>query len=175
MLFRYYYKLGTLLSHHDEQGGDLKTWLFTDDLQQQKYKNILADYIQYAPKYSISPIFSATEKKLLNLILPADVLLRYLFLDTDMFLMVEHVVSRVFDKDKLSHYFQQFRSSDVAMDDFLLYITDYRHFKHGFFAGLQKYVLTVFGNLSEADEELFDEVEDLNELMSSIGNDAEQL
>jgi len=176
MLFRFYGRFEGLFSRHDDDQLDLKSWLFADDLDQKKYKNILADYMKNSDNYRVSTKFSLTEKKLLNLVLPADILLRYLFMDTNVFLVVEYIVSKVFDRDKLDSFFKWFRKDDSLMDEFLFYISDYKHFKHWFFSGLQKYVMTVFRDEIEAEDKILDEdMDELDELMSSIGDDAEQL
>jgi len=176
MLFRFYIRLWSLFSAHDEEELDLKSWLFSDDLDQKKYKNILADYMKNADKYCISTKFSLTEKKLLNLVLPADILLRYLFMDTNIFLVVEYIIAKIFDKEKLDVFMKSFRNDDGMMNDFLFYISDYKSFKHWFFSWLKKYVVTVFRDEIEKKDNILDEdMDELDELMSSIWDDAELL
>lgn len=67
-------------------------------------------------------------------ILPADILLRYLFIDSDMFLITESVVSKLFDKKILDTFITSFRKDDTQLENFLLYVTDYRNFKRNFFS-----------------------------------------
>ncbi|MEI6671872.1 MAG: hypothetical protein WCL02_00455 [bacterium] len=66
-------------------------------------------------------------------ILPADILLRYLFIDADMFLITDTVISKIFDKKILDNFIKSFRKDDSQLENFLLYITDYRNFKKHFF------------------------------------------
>ncbi|MEI7563455.1 MAG: hypothetical protein WCJ39_07630 [bacterium] len=103
-------------------------------------------------------------------ILPADILLKYLFLDADMFLMTETVIAKLFDKKILDGYLAQFRKDNGGIADFLFYITDYRHFKKSFFGGVQKYIITLFRNEDHGLPQ-----DDLDDLMSSIGDDMENM
>jgi hypothetical protein len=66
-------------------------------------------------------------------VLPADILLRYLFIDSDMFLITDTVISKLFDRKILDDFIKSFRKDDSQLEDFLLYITDYRNFKKNFF------------------------------------------
>jgi hypothetical protein len=54
-------------------------WLFYDETKNTKYKTVIKDFIQYLDNYIYSTDFSTTEKVLLNLILPADLLSKYFF------------------------------------------------------------------------------------------------
>ena len=105
-------------------------------------------------------------------ILPADILLRYLFIDADMFLITDTVISKIFDKKILDDFIKSFRKDDTQIENFLLYITDYRNFKKHFFSGIQKYMMTIF---RDEDSKGNPTKEDLDDLMSSIGEDVENI
>ncbi len=143
--------------------------LFYDELKWEN-KQAFQDFIDHAWVTSKEVKFSAKEHKILWQILPADILLRYLFLENDMFLITESIIAKLYDKKILDGFMSWFRKQEAPLENFLLYITDYRHFKKKFFAGVQKYIITIF---KDADQ--WEIGEDLDDLMSSIGEDVENI
>ena len=158
-----------ILIHHRRVENILYSRLFYDELKSENKQDFSA-FIASHKESTKSTTFSRLEHKVLQQILPADILLRYLFLDADMSLVTEAIVAKLFDKKILDEFLAGFRHTDDGLESFLLYITDYRHFKKKFFAGVQKYVITLF---RDADQE--DLTEELDDLMSSIGEDVENI
>ena len=87
-----------------------------------------------------------------------------------MFLITESIISKLWNKATLDEYIKSFRKDEKKLEDFMVYITDYRHYKKHFFAGVQKYMITIF-----RDEDKKEMKEDLDDLMSSIGEDVENI
>ena len=87
-----------------------------------------------------------------------------------MSLITESIIAKLYDKKILDAFVVRFRKHESPLEEFMLYITDYRHFKKKFFAGVQKYIITLF---RDADQE--DITDDLDDLMSSIGEDVENI
>jgi len=84
-------------------------------------------------------------------------------MDLNMSLVVDTVISRLYDKNIVDEYLKKIRQSDSELEKFILYITDYRLLKKNFFAGVQKYIVTHF-----KDEDKTYIKEELDDLMSSI-------
>ncbi len=143
LLFAVYKNFNTLFTHTHVKDSDIYTWLFYDELKGDA-KTIYAEFIANHKEYTNKSSFSAIETKILQSVLPADILLRYLFIDTDMFSITDTVISKIFDKKILDEFIKSFRKDDNQLEKFLLYITDYRNFKKNFFSGVQKYILTIF-------------------------------
>lgn len=171
LLFATYKNFNTLFVHQHVTDKDFYSWLFYDELKGTS-KTIYAEFIANSKDYIYKKTFSAIETKIMQSILPADILLRYLFIDADMFLITDTVISRIFDKKILDEFIKSFRKDDTQLEDFLLYITDYRNFKKNFFGGIQKYMVTLFRN---QEEPWITIKEDLDDLMSSIGEDIENI
>ena len=171
LLFAVYQNFNTIFVHDQVNDQDLYAWLFYDELKSDA-KNIYAEFIANHKEYTNKKTFSALETKVMQSILPADILLRYLFIDSDMFLVTDTVISKIFDKKILDSFLKSFRKDDAQLENFLLYITDYRHFKKNFFWGIQKYMMTIF---RDEDSKWNPIKEDLDDLMSSIGEDVENL
>lgn len=117
--------------------------LFYDELKSSA-KDIYQEFVTNYPNYIYKKTFSHIEVKIMQSILPADILLRYLFLDSDMMLMTNTVIGKVFDKKILDTFVSSFRKDESQLEAFILYITDYRNYKKSFFGGIQKYIVTTF-------------------------------
>ena len=129
------------------------------------------DYFTSTSKiYIHSKKFSSIENKLLQYVLPADILIRYLLLDSDMFLAVENMIGKIHDKEKLSEYLKSFIKDDSQRESCIHYITNHKHFKKNFFAGVQKYILNVFKK--EGREDNWED--GLDELSSWIGEEGNE-
>ncbi len=171
LLFAVYKNFNTLFVHQYVSDKDLYAWLFYDELRGSD-KSIYAEFVENHKEYTTKKTFSSVETKVMQSILPADILLRYLFIDSDMFLITDTVISKIFDKKILDNFITSFRKDDTQLEDFLTYITDYRNFKKNFFWGVQKYIITVFRD----QDTTWDIIkEDLDDLMSSIGEDVENI
>lgn len=132
LLFAVYKNFNTLFVHKNVSDKDIYTWLFYDELKSGDkaiYTEFVANYKDYTTKQN----FSSVETKIMQSILPADILLRYLFIDADMFLITDTVISKIFDKEILDGFVTSFRKDDSQLEEFLIYITDYRNFKKNFF------------------------------------------
>lgn len=170
LLFAVYKNFNTVFVHPNVTDKDVYSRLFYDELKGDA-KTIYAEFIANHKEYTTKNTFSAVETKVMQSILPADILLRYLFIDSDMFLITDTVVSKIFDRKVLDTFIKSFRTDDSQLENFLLYITDYRNFKKNFFSGVQKYMITTFRN----EDPKSPIKEDLDDLMSSIGEDVENI
>lgn len=143
MLFAVYKNFNTIFTHPNINNQDIYSRLFYDELKGDA-KTIYAEFIANHKEYTSNTHFSSIETKIMQSILPADILLRYLFLDSDMFLITNTVISKIFDKKALDTFITSFRKDESQIESFLTYITDYRNFKKNFFSGVQKYIVTTF-------------------------------
>jgi hypothetical protein len=143
LLFAVYQNFNNIFTHPQTTNKDIYSRLFYDELKGDA-KAIYADFVNSHETYIYNSHFSSVETKVMQSILPADILLRYLFLDSDMFLITNTVISKIFDKKILDEFMTSFRKDESQLENFLLYITDYRNFKKNFFSGVQKYIMTTF-------------------------------
>jgi hypothetical protein len=107
-----YQECNNLFVHEGVSDKDMYAWLFYDELKEGDLMTAYKDFVDSYPKRTKTTSFSAIETKLLLNVLPADILLKYLFLDADMFLMTETVVAKLFDKKILDKYLAQLRKDD---------------------------------------------------------------
>lgn len=170
MLFYYYQKINWLLYSNQVSQNDFYWRIFYDELRDSEIKDNISKFIQSSKTQTINPIFWQIEKNILQYILPADVLLKYLFLENNMNLIIENIVSRLRDKKILNEHLKTFRKDWKGLEKLLVYLTDYKHFKKNFFVGVQKYIVTIFRNNKNLG---FDE--EIEEFMSSIWEDIENV
>jgi hypothetical protein len=91
-------------------------------------------------------------------------------LENDMGLIIENIVWKLRDKKLLNEYLKTFRKDWKELENLLIYLTDYKHFKKNFFTGVQKYIVTIFRNSKNWG---FDW--EIEEFMSSIWEDIENI
>ncbi|MBU1758183.1 hypothetical protein KKG31_03345 [Patescibacteria group bacterium] len=108
LLFINYQKLNETLYNPDINGKDFYTRMFYDELKSEN-KNIVNEFIENHKIHTSQSTFSAVESKVMQFILPADILMRYIFLDMDMFLVTDTIVSKIYDKKILDKYLASFR------------------------------------------------------------------
>lgn len=108
----------------------------------------------------------------MHLVLPADILLRYLLETDDIFLVTEIFATSLYDKEKVDEFLTSFLTSPAKLGEFLMYITDYTHYKKNYFVALKKYIMRTVKN-DPNDTKAYEH--DMEELLSSIGNDAQNI
>ncbi len=168
MLFSFYKKMNTFLNiwEKNEDYIQYTNRLLHDEKKWNKYWAIIQDYIEEYPTQAKKTNFSVTEKSIMNIILPTDILLKYIFAEHNVYWIVKHIVEKIYNKEQLTKYIKSFRKWDWELQNFLEYISDYRFFKKNFFKNVKKYMSIIFNKeVIEDDSE-----EDIEEFLSSIWN-----
>lgn len=168
-LFYSYQKYNKVFTSEQFPDNEFYKRLFADEIKNDQ-QSIIENFSQNIQTYSSKTTFSQIENKLLQYILPADILIRYLFLDTNMTLIIESVVTKLFNKEILDNFMKSFLKDDSQWNECILYITDYKHYKKNFFSGIQKYIITVLKK--EWLDPFEDDIEDSG---SWIGDDGESI
>lgn len=168
-LFYSYQKYNSLFTKEQFPDNEFYKRLFADEVKNDQ-QTLIDDFSENIQIYSTKTTFSQIENKLLQYILPADILIRYLFLDTNMTLIIESVVTKLFNKEILDTFMKSFLKDDSQREECILYITDYKHYKKNFFSGVQKYIITI---LKKEGIDPFED--DLEESWSWIGDDEESI
>lgn len=167
MLYYVYKSIGDCIQPHQISEKEFYGRLFYDELKKGDYQPLVQDFVLHADTYTRSPHFNATEKKVMHLVLPADILLRYLLETDDIFLVVETFAGAIYEKDRMDTYLRSFLTSGDKLSEFLLFITDYTHYKKNYFPALKKYILRAVKQ-QNPDHTLQSDKE-IDELLSSIG------
>ena len=162
LMFRYYRGINQMFSYQSSDK-DYFTWLFGEQLSVAQ-KAFVTTYAETKHAASVSLL----EEDMLFEVAPADIHLKYLFLENDPHLMVSTLIDSIYDKSFLDAKLKKLTKDSSELFAVLDYLTDPALFKKGYFVGIQKFVLALFRG--EGD----DEMEEFNEMMSVIGDDMEQ-
>ncbi len=168
MLYYVYQSVNQCIQPYGVSEKEFYGWLFYDELKKGDFQLLVQERVENSEEYTRSSDFSTIERKIMHLVLPADILLRYLLDTDDVFTVSEVFVHEIFDKEKVDDYLRSFLSSDKRMHEFLLYITDYTHFRKHYFNALKKYVIRTVKNEPLGEKEDYEQ--ELDELLSTIGD-----
>ena len=160
LLFHFYKKLNSLLAEKSSDT-DYLDWL----LWKTKQTNLIKAFKENYATTKYLPHSSPLEQSILNMVRPADILIKYLFGDANPIIAVETIVARMFDKTELDPLVQSFLTSDEQLPQLFEYLLEYKKYKYWFFAGVQNYIIKLLR--SEGKEDI---LEDIDEMLSAIDN-----
>lgn len=169
LLFHYYQNINWLLQNDKVSDNEFLEWIFYDELKNEDKKTHILNFIKTHKEQSEKSNFWSLEKSVLQYILPVDILLKYLFSENDINLVIDNIVSKIFDKKILDPFIKNIRKNPETLEDLLNYTLDYKNFKKNFFNWVQKYIVNIFKNSPNWTDE---EIEDF---MSSIGEDIDNI
>jgi hypothetical protein len=112
LLFEHYKKSNTLFADKQSNHEDFYKWIFYDEIKDAHLKNMIINFIEQKDNFVYKSTFSIVEKKILQYVLPADILLKYLFVETDIFAVVDSIVAKVYDKNILDEKLENFRKGN---------------------------------------------------------------
>lgn len=167
MMFYYEKRVNCLYINSDKLAknyyNEFYQWLFWN-----QPSVIQKNFLQNKDKITIDPKFSEIEENLLFEIAPADIHLKYLFLETDVSDVISCLISNIFDKSVLDKKLTALMKNEEELDFILDYVTDPDNFKKWFFKWVKQYV-------SHMRLQNQDSYEELDEMMSEIWDDVSKL
>jgi uncharacterized membrane protein YsdA (DUF1294 family) len=163
LMFHFYRKINQFFSYQAAEG-EYFTWLFGERLSTGQKK-----FLESYPLTKSAPSIVLAEEEMLFEIAPADIHLKYLFLDKNPHDIVNFLIAEVYDKKILDKKLASLMKNIGELDSVLDYLMDPALFKQGYFEGMQKLLMTTFRD--EDDEEL----EGFSEMLSVIGDNDEKL
>ena len=138
MLFYTYRKMNELFASPTISDKEFYQWLFYDEMKKGPQKLIIQDFVQQSHMVSRIAAFSDQDKELMKLVFPADILIRYMLQGADSQLIIETLVSKLYDTTKLQEFTTSFLKNDDQLEAFITYIMDRKIFKSNYFTGIQK-------------------------------------
>ena len=126
------------------------------------------NFLQNRDKIITDSKISDIEENLLFDVAPADIHLKYLFLETNVEEVISCIISNVFDKKILDKKITALMKNDEELDFILDYATNPDNFKKWFFKWVKQYI-------SHMRIENQDSYEELDEMMSEIWDDIDKL
>ena len=138
-------------------------WLFWPQLT-----IIQRNFLQNKDKIVFDSKFSEIEETLLFDLAPADIHLKYLFLETNVEEVISCIVSNIYDKKILDKKLTILMKNEEELDFILDYATDPDNFKKWFFKWVKQYI----SHMRLENQDSYDE---LDEMMSEIWDDINKL
>ena len=167
MMFYYEKRINCLYINSDKLSknyyNEFYQWLFWP-----QPSIVQKNFLQNKDKITIDSKFSTVEETLLFEIAPADIHLKYLFLETDVWDVISCLISNIFDKNILDKKLTSLMKNEEELDFILDYVTDPDNFKKWFFKWVKQYVARM--RLQNQDS-----YEELDEMMSEIWDDVSKL
>ena len=167
MMFYYEKRINCLYINSDKLSknyyNEFYQWLFWP-----QPSIVQKNFLQNKDKITIDSKFSTVEETLLFEIAPADIHLKYLFLETDVWDVISCLISNIFDKNILNKKLTSLMKNEEELDFILDYVTDPDNFKKWFFKWVKQYVARM--RLQNQDS-----YEELDEMMSEIWDDVSKL
>jgi len=167
MMFYYEKRVNCLYLNHLNWGkkyvSEFYQWLFWP-----QPTLVQKNFLQNIDKIVFESSFWETEESILFEMAPADIHLKYLFLDTNVYDVVSYIISNLFDRKILDKRLTTLMKKEEDLDFILDYVTDPDNFKKWFFKWVKQYV-------SRMRLENKDSFEELDEMMSEIWEDVDKL
>lgn len=138
-IFEILKKLNNILQNQTFWDKEVYAWIFSWDMRKHEAKFLYDEWLHNVPITSKETFFSSNEINILESILPADILINYLF-DGKNFALWE-IASGIYDKKKLDEILK-----NIEWENFekaLLYLTDYNNFKNNYFEWAKKYFSSI--------------------------------
>lgn len=125
LLFHFYKKLNTLLADKSSNEDFLDRLL-----GKTKQNNLIKAFKQNYETTKFLPHSSPLEQSVLNMVRPADILIKYLFGDADPMIAVETIVARIFEKTEFDPLVNSFLSGDEKLPLLFDELLDYKKYKY---------------------------------------------
>lgn len=173
MLFDHYQLFNNVYYDPMDSDEDFYKRIFYDELHETPLKPLIENFIEQKGNFIYKTNFSIVEKKILQYILPADILLKYIFIDAKISSVIDDIICKVYDKELLAKKISAFRKWKWNLEELYTIITDYRLFKKNFFDWVQKYLINYFRDEEKITwKSLSDEIDDM---MSDIWTEPDWL
>ena len=129
---------------------------------------IQRNFLQSKDKVIFDSKISEIEETLLFDVAPADIHLKYLFLETNVEEVISCIISNIFDRKLLNKKLTFLMKNQEKLDFILDYVTDPDNFKKWFFKWVKQYV----SHMRLENQDSYDE---LDEMMSEIWDDISKI
>jgi hypothetical protein len=117
---------------NDEYGEFLKR-LFAGDLQHKVHDKYTKQYLELHADLCQSTTFNTLEKKIIDLIIPADILIRYLFGDDEGKFIAKHILSTLYEPTHFQDLMESFIVSGERVKECIEYSIEFTSLKKNFF------------------------------------------
>ena len=139
-LFHIFKELSEYFHTINNEYEELLKWLFAWDLQHRVHDKYTKQYLELHSELSKTTGFSSLEKKVIDLIIPADILIRYLFWDNEGKFISKHILSTLYEPSHFQELMESFITSWERVKECIEYSIEFASLKKNFFFWLQNYI-----------------------------------
>ncbi|HNG97658.1 MAG TPA: hypothetical protein PLW93_05290, partial [Candidatus Absconditabacterales bacterium] len=154
-LYMIYKRINTLLktNHYDE---DFLQWMYSQEIKKNKSNQTkLNEFISCYQEYKYESAFRGFEDTLLDIIMPAEIMIKLLYNREDVFLISERIIPAIYKPSSIEkHLANTMTHKDQYVDKLLEYIMDHKPRKEYFFPTVKKMVVEAFHENRFGDEEV---------------------
>jgi hypothetical protein len=133
MLFYLLQRVNKIYVDNNEINKKYYEWLFHDEITNKQTNILIKNFLNNLNVFVYSNKFSIIEKNIMNFIFPADILIRYIFDNKDIFLTTDILIEELYDQEKTDNYLNSFLKNEDQLEEFIYYLTDYRIYKDNYF------------------------------------------
>jgi hypothetical protein len=173
MLYRYLRKVNDALKPSDVMAEEYFDRLFHEELEKKDFKKAYEIFVSNHYFYTTDAHIHDCEKRILTAILPADILVRYMFDKKDIIYMSQTLVPHIFDESAVLSYLKSFLKSDEKLEEFMIFITDYTHMKQNRFGAIRGFVNQKLAHYDRVNPGSIED--DIEDMLSSVGNENVQV
>jgi hypothetical protein len=112
VIFEMVYHIKDFFISDKDLTDDFYQWMFSDELKNPLDRKVVNDFIKNKDSFICNSKFTKFDKTMIQYVLPNDMLLKYLFADMDIPLVVDTIVAKVYDKEKLDNMISDFRRGE---------------------------------------------------------------
>lgn len=169
MLMTVFENVNQLFSSPTLTSTELYQRLFYDELKKSKKQVLIQDFVNHAEDYATQPTRTERDHQLMELVLPADILLKYLYTERDTLVVTQKVISQIFDQEYLEECAQSFLKNNDRFEEFMTYICDWRLLRSSYFRGVknlasQKFRLQQDYAVAQEIDTFMSEIQDIDSL-----------
>lgn len=140
LLYYVYIKLGELFTTSQLSQSEFYQRLFHDYLQKGKYVQDTQEFIQRASAYTKISQFSDLDERLIKLLLPTDMLIKYVFHHKHTYEVADTIFAEVFPTSKMDDIVMSFLKGDERLEELLQQLLDFRQYKKSYFPAMKKFI-----------------------------------
>ena len=167
MMFYYYKRTNTIFITKSKNSLNRYTE-FYQRLFWPQLTPIQKDFLNNYENITSNSQFWVTEQNLIFDIIPIDIHLKYIFLETDTSEIISNLISSIFDKKLLEKRLTWIMKNESELDFIIDYVTNPNNFKKWFFKWVRQYI-------SHIRLENKDSYDELDEMISEIWDDINKL
>lgn len=171
-LFYIYKDLGNYFSIIDGEDTEFIKRLLAGDFHHKIHETITKQYVEVHQDLCRTTSFGNLEKKIIDLILPADILIRYLFGDSEWPIIAKHILATIYDPAILDELMESFLSSGMKAKECIEYSINFTTLKQNFFFWLQHYIKAKIEDFkaSASDQSMPVHEEEMDEFLSFLSD-----